>query len=161
MPRLITLASTLKQHNNYDSVDIKPILYVPNYDKENSMLNIVSRFAYLDYLHKKSESKIKEICYWSASIKHESFKREYEIRLLVALDQQDTEKNKSSYFLDLKQPYYDFGNLFSSIILGPEVPEDMKDKVKKLLKENHININDNNISSSNCPLHFLGSENFL
>lgn len=96
MSSLITLANTLKQHNNnnYDLVAIKPILYVPNYNKENSMLNIVSRFAYLDYLHKKSISKIKEICYWSASIKHESFKREYEIRLLVALDQQDTEKTK-------------------------------------------------------------------
>lgn len=146
-----------QQQKNFDLVVIKPILYVPNYDKENSMLDIVSKFAYLYNDHKEEKKKdlIKEMCQWSATIKHESFKKEYEIRLLVALNLPDTVKVNGSILLNLEQPCYDFGNLFSSIILGPEVSRDMKDKVKKLLEDNHININDNNISYSNCPLHFF------
>lgn len=161
MTRLIKLVNTLEDQNNpqqqknFDLVAIKPILYVPSYDKENSMLNIVSRFAYWDYEHKENGDKIKEICQWSATIKHESFKREYEMRLLVVLNLPDVVKINGSILIDLDKPCYEFNNLFSSITLGPETPEKMKDEVIKLLNENNINVNPENITLSNCPLRFL------
>ena len=161
MSRLMSLIESIKERNdpqlqkNFDLVDIKPILYVPNFDNGNSMLDAVSKFAYLSNKNKEKKDLIKEMCQWSAAIKHESFKKEYEIRLLVALHQPDIVKINGSILLELDLPCYNFGNLFSSITLGPEVPKNMKEKVKELLKNNNIHIAPQNITFSNCPLHFL------
>lgn len=161
MSRLKRLIDSIKVRNdpqlqkNFDLVDIKPILYVPNFGTGNSMLDAVSRFAYLSNKNKEKKDIIKEMCQWSATIKHESFKKEYEIRLLVALHQPDIVKINGSILLELDLPCYNFGDLFSSITLGPEVPKNMEEKVNKLLKDNNIHIAPQDITFSNCPLHFL------
>ena len=137
IPMLKLMKLIEKIEKEFDLIVIAPILYVPNYEITNSMLDILTRFAM--YRTKINSDYItKYISQYSAEIKHTSFKTEYEIRLLIASSSPNFVKINGSILLELEK--FDFNNLFSSIMYGPEFAPELKFKMRQLLLKNKIKI---------------------
>jgi hypothetical protein len=138
IPMLKLMKLIKKIEEEFDLIVIAPILYVPNYEITNSMLDILSRFAMYRAKINRDCNITKYISQYSAEVKHTSFKTEYEIRLLIASSSPNFVKINGSILLELEE--FDFNNLFSSIMYGPEFAPELKFKMRQLLLKNKIKI---------------------
>lgn len=158
-----------EQESCFDMLDITPVLYVPHNGKDNTFLEMafVTALASMKSKHPNvtipslnddniKQALAKEISYFSADIKHDSFKNEREMRLIASLNDKTPEcYTYGSIFLNLasKEPNIKLSDIITSITISRRAYKTYKPKVMDLLKAHNINVNfDEYIKESNCPL---------
>lgn len=148
--------------DDFDWAEINPIFYVPRDQNDNSCLQFGDN-SFLNYVRscgleglKANQSKdaIRTIIIYSSNIKYESFRKEYEVRLLLSLTDDiirkhtyissasDKEKAEGKRFITIKldelNPKFSFSEFFTSITLGPETSPEARCAVKELLKKYNL-----------------------
>ncbi len=149
MKNLFRLIEKIK--NDFDLAEITPILYLPNNDTDNTFLKVIKSIIDQRLEKEMSSNFSKYASHYSSNIKHESFKKEYEVRLLLSLktqagmiayapkwvDHYDTEKGRHIILnLAKKIQNFIFTDLFSSITFGPGTSAEAEKCVEDLLR-NH------------------------
>lgn len=160
------LLNLISQIPSLSISEITPVLYVPDYKIDNIFLQIVYAFAITAFKNDTgsadiSKPKIREklaeyLSFYSADIKHDSFKSERELRLIISLKNIPECITCGSIFLSLLQNNKTvLPDLIRSITAGP-CPEDYKEEytetIKNLLKRNKLDDMSERVRESNCPL---------
>ena len=154
------LLDQIALQNTLSLREIAPVLYIPNYEKDNVFLEIIFTLTLralkmdipnLDISKLEVKQKLAEyLSFYSADVKHDSFKNERELRLIISLSNMPERITYSSLFLNLAQnDSTGISNLITSITTGPRAGS-YKPRIKELLKRN--NANHIKIYESNCPL---------
>lgn len=150
MKNLLKLVKTI--NNDFELAEITPILYIPNNNTNNTFLKFIKSIIDLRLKKEKSSEFSKYVSHYSSDIKHESFKKEYETRLLISLKNKnnmaypphyvDRISNEEGQYIILnlakKLQHFSFTDLFSSITLGPETSSEAAKCVKELLEKNNL-----------------------
>ena len=122
MKNLLKLVDKIK--HDFDLAEITPIWYIPNYNTDNTYLKFIKSIISLRLNKENSSNVSKYVTHYSSNIKHESFKKEYEVRLLFSLKNnipkyiEQTSNDEEQYIifnLAAKLHNFSFTDLFSSI----------------------------------------------
>lgn len=158
--KLLKLVKMMEE--DLDWAEIIPIFYVPRDKNDNSCLEFQEN-SFLNYVRscglgwlKANQSKdaIRTIIIYSSNIKYESFRKEYEVRLLLSLTDDiipkhtyissasDKEKAKGKRYITIKldelNPKFSFSEFFTSITLGSETSPEARCAVEELLKKYNL-----------------------
>ena len=152
MKNLLKLVETI--NDDFDLAEITPIWYMPNNDIDNTFLKFIKSIINLRLKNESSSEFTKYVTHYSSNIKHESFKKEYEVRLLLSLKHKDNVTNmvadapnyvefnaKDQYiFLKLAEKLQNFKltDLFSSITFGPGTSAKAESSVEDLLSKHNL-----------------------
>lgn len=153
MKNLIKLVETI--NDDFDLAVITPIWYMPNNDIDNTFLKFIKSIINLRLKEENSSEFTKYVTHYSSNIKHESFKKEYEVRLLLSLKHKDSVTNivvddapnyvefyaKDQYiYLKLAEKLQNFKltDLFSSITFGPGTSAEAESSVEDLLSKHNL-----------------------
>lgn len=160
------LLNQISQIHNLSLKEIVPVLYVPHYEKNNIFLEIIFTLTLralnkdipsLENLYKtKPELLAEYLSFYSADIKHDSFKNERELRLIISLKNMPESITCDSIFINLLQNNKTvLPDLITSITAGP-CPENYREEytetIKNLLKRNKLDDMIERVHESNCPL---------
>ena len=158
MQNLKKLVDKIK--GNFELAEIIPILYVPNNNRDNTYLKFIKSIINLRISKEHSDEKTSRyVCHYSSAIKHESFKKEYEVRLVLANEGKMPEyinhisnENQRYIIIELAKQCktFNFTDLISSITLGPETSLASKNEVEKLLQKH--NLSSIKLIDSKCTL---------
>ncbi|WP_405328432.1 hypothetical protein [Ruminobacter sp.] len=158
--KLLELVKMLE--DDFDWAEIIPIFYVPRDQNDNPCLAFGDN-SFLNYIRscglgwlKANQSKdaIRTIIIYSSNIKYQSFRKEYEVRLLLSLTDDiipkltyisstsDEDKEKGKRYITIKfnelNPEFSFSEFFTSITLGPETSPEARCAVEELLKKHKL-----------------------
>lgn len=165
MKNLLKLVETI--NDDFDLAEISPIWYMPNNNTDNTFLKFIKSIIILRLKKENSSELAKYITHYSSDIKHESFKKEYEVRLLLSLINKGNIAYKPNY-VDLisndkdlyiifklaeKIQNFRFTDLFSSITFGPGTSAEAERCVEDLLsKHNLTSLLQDDSKHSKCTL---------
>lgn len=156
-----------KNKKDFDLAELTPILYLQNYNTDNTYLKFIKSIICIRIKKENSNEVAKYVAYYSSNIKHESFKKEYEVRLLLSLKNEDNKTNIPNYIkqtsndnehhiiLNLAEnlPNFSFSDLFSSITFGPGTSKEAERNVEDLLsKYNLTSLLSDDSKHSKCTL---------
>ncbi len=143
-------------NDDFELAEITPILYVPNYNTDNTYLKFIKSIIDLRLTKEESCEFSKYVSHYSSNIKHESFKKEYEVRLLLSLKHQNNVTNMFTFHpkyverisntkdqciilkLAEKLQNFNFTDLFSSITFGPETSSEAARCVEEFLEKKKL-----------------------
>lgn len=148
---LLKLVKTI--NDDFDLAEITPIWYMPNNDTDNTFLKIIKSIISIRLKKEKSTEFAKYVTQYASDIKHESFKKEYEVRLLLSLKYKDNnimqpsvpnyvQLNEKVQYIIVKLgealQNFRFTDLFSSITFGPGTSAKAEKNVEDLLSKYNL-----------------------
>lgn len=158
--KLLKLVKLLE--DDLDWAEIIPIFYVPRDQNDNSSLECGDN-SFLNYVTScglgglkanQLEGAIRTMIIYASNIKYQSFRKEYEVRLLLSLTDDiipkltyisstsDEDKEKGKRYITIKfnelNPEFSFSEFFTSITLGPETSPEARCAVEELLKKHKL-----------------------
>lgn len=157
---LLNLVDTIK--DDFDLAVMAPVLYVPDNHADNTFLKFIKAIINLRLKKENSSDFTKYVSHYSAAIKHESFKKEYEVRFLLSITDNMAKKlNYIEHISSTKDRYiifklakrcqnFSFTQLFSSITVGPGTSPEAKRRVENLLRNHNLPLYP---KDSKCTLH--------